>query len=381
MTELIDHIRADQKIYQYIDEPFSINIFNGGSGDGKSTMNVNGQFVFFQVLIDCLLRLKVDATDRKELIDQLKIQYNGNSLELSFINEFQKSYSSNKALWWYTRQTFFYKALNSALRHQNVHYMFLFREFINDMRHQLKACQTRDTVKVYRGQVMSLEELKTLQGCCGQLISVNSFFSTSNRKKTALSFLKSRRTTDNLVPILFEINANPNMVNEKPFADITAHTDFPDESETLFMPGSIFHVDNIEQSNNNSIWIARMTLSSDHEHGLKKVLMDMKEQLGDGETDLEKLGKLLWEIGQLNLAEVYLIRFFQNLPPNHPSCYQVCQDLGKLTSQAGDLEKSMIWRQKAIDIKSQKQQDSSPRLDTTSDSKRKFNCSLCYVEN
>ena len=33
--------------------------------------------------------------------------------------------------------------------------------------------------------------------------------------------------------------------------------------------------------------------------------MDMKQEIGNGETNLRTLGRILWELGKLDLAEKY----------------------------------------------------------------------------
>ncbi|CAF1567601.1 unnamed protein product [Rotaria magnacalcarata] len=346
LGELITRIKADHKIQKIVEEPLSINIFTTGT----STTGVNGQFIFSQILIDCLLRLKTNKADKKELIDHCKQQYQGNTAELSNLREFREDYSPEKALWWYTRESFFYKTLNVALRNQNIHIIFLFRGFISDIHCQLKANQADDTLRVYRSQMMSSDELETLRQSCDQFISINSFFSTSTDKKQALSFLNSCDVGDNLEPVLFQIDANPTLATSKPFADVSAYSEFTDESEILFMLGSIFHLKSIRRSSNGQVWIVRMTLCSDDQHNLKQVLIYMKQQLGSGETDLETFGKLLWEMGKFDLAEKYFIRCLEQHPLNNPLLARLYEDLAKVAAQKGDYDKCMEWRQKAITI-------------------------------
>ncbi|CAF1529349.1 unnamed protein product [Rotaria sp. Silwood1] len=359
LDELISGIQDDHKIQKMVEEPLSINIFTTDMGSNKSTTGLNGQFVFSQVLIECLLRLKYYEVDKKELIRRCKKQYEGNRNELSKIREFQKDYSSDKALWWYTRESFFYKTLNTVLRTKNIHLMFLFRTYMLDIYHQLKDFQAKDRLQLYRSQMISSDELINLEQCCGQFISVNSFFSTSTNEQKALSFLKRSHVTDNLKPILFEIIADPTVINTKPFADISQYSAFPNESEILFMLGSIFRLESVKRNSDDQVWIIRMVLSSDDEHDLKQVLMDMKEQLGGGETNLQTLGRLLSEMSRFDLAEKYFIRFLKQLSPDDPLLYDLYQDLGKLASQVNNLDKSMEWRQKAITLKKQNQSKSS----------------------
>ncbi|CAF3945779.1 unnamed protein product, partial [Rotaria sp. Silwood1] len=363
LDELIVRIKTDYKIQKKVEEPLSMNIFTTSGGTGKSTTGLNGQFVFLQILIDCLIQLRYTEADKKELIDLCKQQYKGNSVELSNLREFQQEYSSDNVLLWYTRESFFYKTLNAALRTPaDIHTIFLFRKYISDIQHQLKNHQTKNSLRVYRSQMISSDELQTLKQCRGEFISINSFFSTSIDKQQALSFLKVPDGTENLESVLFEIDANPKMAITKPFADISAYSEYKDESEVLFMLGSIFRLDSVNRSKNGQIWIIQMTLCSDDEHHLKQVLMDMKEQFMSAETNLQTLGKILWEMSEFDLAEKYFIRLLEQLLPNDPSRMDLYRDLGKVASHAGQLDKSMEWRQKAIALKKQNPSISSPSI-------------------
>jgi tetratricopeptide (TPR) repeat protein len=290
---------------------------------------------------------------------------------LSYLREFQKEYLPNKVLWWYSRESFFYKTLNAALRTQNIHMIFLFRSFIFDIHQQLKKYQANHSLKVYRSQMISNDELKTLQNSVGQFISINSFFSTSIDKEKALSFLDISDGSDNLEKILFEIDADPQVITTKSFADISKHSEYSNESEVLFMLGSIFRLENIN-CNDNQIWIIRMSLCSDDEHDLRKVLIDMKQQAGSGETNLRTLGNILWDMGKSELAERYFNRLLKELSPNDPLHINLYEDLGKLASQRGDYDKSMEWRQKLVMFKEQHQFIVKSSVNQTNNSTRKF---------
>ncbi|CAF4086481.1 unnamed protein product, partial [Rotaria sordida] len=355
LDELISRIQADHKIQKMVEEPFSINVYNISGDAGKSTGSVNGKFLYYQVLIDCLLQLKSTSEDINELIKHCKDIYEGNHFELSNIREFKKDYSSDKALWWYSRQMFFYKTLNAILRTENIHMIFLFRKFIGDIQRLLIKHQVDRRIRVYRGQVMSKNELAGLKKCRNQFISVNSFFSTSTRYWQALSFLNIPDDATDLEPIIFEIVADPKMAGTKPFADISRHSDFPDESEILFMLGSIFRLNSVEHNDNDQVWVIKMTLCGENDSDLKNVLLDMKEQVESEEINLYTLGKLVWDMGRFDLAEKYLNAFLKQLPTNDPLIGKIYEDLTKVTSQAGDYDKSVQWRQKALEFKKSNQ--------------------------
>jgi tetratricopeptide (TPR) repeat protein len=219
--------------------------------------------------------------------------------------------------------------------------------------------------------MISSDELKTLKQSLGQLISVNSFFSTSTDYARALSFLEISDASDDLERILFEIDADPKMVTTKPFADISAHSEFGGESEVLFMLGSIFRLETINR-NNDDVWIIRMTLCSDDENDLKQVLMYMKQQIGNGDTNLQTLGKILWDMGKFELAEKYFVRLLKELPPNDPSLSSLYEDLGKVSAHAGNYDMSIQWHQKSLELKNKHQPVVNPTVTKAKNSTGKF---------
>ncbi len=348
IDELVSRIKADFKIQMKNDEPLSMNMLT----TGKSAIDIDGQFVFSQVLIDCLLRLKCSDIDRDELISCLKVEYDGNAAELTKLDEFQKDYSSNKVLWWYTRDSFFYKILNAALRKQDTHMILLYRSYISDIHRQLQYHQSKSPVRVYRSQLMSIDELRYLEKYIGQFVSMNSFLSTSSKRPVALFYMGDKTQRIDLELVLFEIEADPQVVTTKPFADISMYSCFDVEAEVLFMLGSIFRLNNITHGD-DQIWIIHMTLWSDDEHDLKQVLTAMKDQNGIGETNLHTLGKLLCDMGKLDLAEKYYTRLLNELSLNDPLVSILYSELGKIASQQNDFNKSVQLHKKSLEIKNQ----------------------------
>lgn len=328
------------------EEPLSITML----ATGQSATVINGEFVFSQVLIDCLLRLKCNDIDKDELLSSCKTEYQDNKIELEKLTDFEKNYSYNKVLWWYTRDAFFYRTLNAALRRQDTRMIVLYRSFISDIYRQLQYHQCKEPIRVYRSQLISIEEIKKLQQFIGQFVSMNSFLSTSSERPIALFYAGDQNQVIDLERVLFEIDADPLLTNAKPFADISSYSCFQVESEVLFMLGSIFRLNNISKGE-DQIWTIQMTLCSDDEHDLKQVLMDMKNQNGIGETNLYTLGKLLWKMGELTLAKKYYKQLRDELPTDDPLLAVVYEELGTIASQTRNRDKAVQLYQKALEIK------------------------------
>ena len=107
------------------DEPLSMNVFNSGATDReRTTSGLDGRFVHSQLLIDCLLRMQPSPTDKDEFISLCKQEHAENKEELGIINEFEQTYSSDRSIWWYTRETFLYRLLNKGLRAENIDLLF-----------------------------------------------------------------------------------------------------------------------------------------------------------------------------------------------------------------------------------------------------------------
>ena len=357
LKDLIHIIKQDQKSRVKIEEPLSINIFKTGANKAdQSTTGLNGNFVHSLLLIDVLIRMKSIESDKQQLIQLCKKEYQTNQKELIFVREFEKDYRSEKALWWYTRDSFLYRMLNKALRVQNIDLLFLFRFVISDIYQQLKQYQQKSPIRVYRGQVMSIDELNTLRGSVDNFISINSFFSTSTNRHQALGFLNSTEITGDLCRVLFVIDADPQVVKSKPFSDISSLSYFSKECEVLFMMGSIFRLIKIEETKNEEVIMIHMELCGDDEHDLKELFDHMKKEFcgGNEPVNLRSFGLVLQKMGKYDLAEKIYHRSLAELPPNDPSRGDLYCDLGIVTSDKGAYDSSLEWFQKSLVIHKQR---------------------------
>jgi len=280
------------------------------------TTEFNGNLVYFQIIIDCLLRIKTNQADNNQLLTILKKQYEHDCLQLNLIYEFQYNYSAADVLGWYSKDSFFYRTLNQAFYSQDVNMLFLYHSYLSDIYQQLKQHQCKQSIRVYRNQIMSTEEFRIFEEHIGKLIRLKSFMLTHN----------NRHHIDQ--QILFEIDANPDVTTTKPFAYI-------DESQVLFMFGSIFRINKIYYDNNNCITI-QISLCNDDE-----IVEYLKQQNEEEQTNLSTFANILWKMGYLNLAYTYFSRFLDELPIDDPLRNSLYQNLADLTSQQGKYEESL----------------------------------------
>ncbi|CAF3388694.1 unnamed protein product [Rotaria socialis] len=356
LVELIDAIQVDQKHQSQNEQSLSMDILD------RSSTELNGEFLHSQLLIDVLIGMKPNKQDQNELIELLMKEYQGNESELKIVKEFQNEYASNRAIWWYTRDSFVYRLVNKALRVRNVEMIFLMRNIIRNVYEQLRANQFKKRAVVYRGQMMSDVEMKTLRKSIGNIISFNSFLSTSLNRRVAERFLRQSIvpcSSDDRAVVIFEIEADPRVIcdvngdNRRPFAQIDEFSYYGDETEILFMVGSIFRLESIRQDDpfgDMKIWTIRMRLCGDDENDLKKLYDHMKSKITRAEMNLMSLGLTMWKMGKFDLAEKYYRQFLTKLPSNDSSLSKLYQRFGLVANSKGEYDSSLEWYEKSLEI-------------------------------
>jgi len=287
--------------------------------------------------------------DKEEFINLCKQQYENNSNELHLIEEFAKTYTSDRAIWWYTRECFLYRLLNKALRVQNIDLLFLLRFIIGDMGRQLENSKCLSPIRVYRAQQMSKNEIEILKKSIGEFISMNSFLSTSLNRKQAREFLYSSDLTNDIEQVFFEIDADPRLDRMKAFSKINSLSYFPEEEEVIFMVGSIFRLDKIE-CDNEGIWNIQMVLCSDNDHQLQTLFQHMKNELGSEETNILVFGHLLRKMSKLDDAEKYYRRFLKEFSYNDSNMAHCYHALGLVEADKGNYESSVTWCNQSLEI-------------------------------
>jgi len=334
------------------EDTMGTNVYS--SKDNKSMhKSLNGEFILYQTLLEQIL----EGKDLLKINDLSLFNYfqPDNKTDKEILIEFDKSYQSNKAIYWYTRETCIYQILNKSLRTQNIDHIAPFGPFIRDLHAQLSEehqsfikQQNETKIEVYRGQLISKDEINRLKSSQGQLISMNSFLSTSTNKKKALEFATSRPPpNDQLTSILLEINLHLNDLT-KPFADIKLLSAFPKEEEILFMFGCIFRLDQIHYDEQIQLWMCKLTLCSQDDPDIKDFISTLQEQLkGQNQTIL--IGNYFSQMLKFDDAQQHFEKILKNKIINDPIELAYCHHgLGKVNEKKGDNKSSIENLNKAL---------------------------------
>ncbi|UJR16672.1 hypothetical protein I4U23_003572 [Adineta vaga] len=224
-------------------------IFDFSAEQETTTPIQNTSFIWDYLLIETLFDSTIPSdTARAELVEYCRQQYIDEKIQPpKAITEFEKDYSSEDAIRWYTRDSFLYRLLNKAFRKRDIDAIFKFRFFLVDFQKQLEQCCTEEIVQsnetVYRGQLISELELIKLKKTVGTYISFNAYLSTTRNKRVAMEIANS----DNSVLLEIELNFDVQLQNKR-FCPVCVQkkSQFPQEEEVILPIGAIFLLESIE---------------------------------------------------------------------------------------------------------------------------------------
>lgn len=365
LNGLINRVQSDQsrsKSHE-ADEALSISIFGSSNNQEESTTGLDGRFLSAQLLLARLRIMETTETDKSEFISQCREIYKSNPEKLKIVDDFGKNYVPEHSLWWYTRNAFIYRLLNKVLRIQNIDLLFIFRFYIRDIEKQLSDRRYQSCIRVYRAQFMSKDELNVLRNSIDTSISVNSSLSTSSKYEVASLYSGSSGADDTLEKVLFEIDADPNQVGVKPFADISEISCFKGEDEILMMVGSVFRLNKI-YIDNDKVWHIEMTLCSDNV--LQTIFDYMKTRYDSKLNRIQLFANVLIDLANFDDAEKYLHRLLKELLSCSEDIPRCLHALGKISCEKGNYISSLNYFDKALEILIESQPN---------------NCHIAYIHN
>lgn len=331
------------------DQTSMFSIYNRSE---SSSTKLNGNFLWFQLLIEILLRLSFTiAVAKKELVNVFKEAYYNDEAEKQKINEFDRDYLPDHAIKWYTKDFCLYRLLNKALRRQDIDLLYSFRMCIADIYRQLanehkklKESSPQLTLHVYRSQAISKAELERIKQSTNEFLSMNSFFSTSRNEEQALSFVSGGEPTADLVYVLFSIEADLTL-NSKPFADINNLSAFEGEEEVLFMLGTIFRIKQVNFNQQRNLWVVSLELCGQDDHDLNSIFQHFKNDFGE-KTSLWHLTDLLFDMNEIDRAEKFYHRLIDDVSEYEAA---VCYDaLGVIAHRKADYNLASMYHNKAL---------------------------------
>ena len=341
----------------------------------------SAKFMWYQVAMNVLQLMANHLDSKQELIDEARMRYPTDEVEKKKIDEFAAEYQPERACWWYTLNSFIYRLLNRALRAQDIDKIFKFRLFINDLHNQIQdlyrqylTTHTGSRLTVYRGQFMSMDEIKFLEKNIDQIVSMNTFLSTSRKRDVAemfLDLLGQSGDSQSLESVLFTIDIIDISPDTTAFAFIEQHACNPEESEVLFTINAIFKVESVRQE--GRIWYVHLRLSKQQNEEQKSFSKYMIQAIGL-EPGPISFGWFLYRMGIFDKAERYAQYIIERPFLDEQDKADAFNLLGLIYNDLEKHEKSIDCYEKAIDI-----YDNSDRFSSSQTIAIHYNLSLAYL--
>lgn len=310
----------------------------------------NEKFVYQQLLIDCFNRMHPIHPIKDEFVRLCQDHFHGNKMELEMIDEFNRNYTADRAVWWFTRDSCISQLLYQAFEQMDIDLLYASQFLFQDLRDHFETEPGLSSLHVYRAQLMSIDELRQLKASLGELISIDTFLMASSRRDRAMAMLKEAPSSRTMRRVLFEIDVDPRRMSNRICGDISAHHYYTGTEAFLFLPGSIFYP--IDISIEQDVIVIQMVAGSDEHDEIQAMIehLNVKYYETEGETNLLVLGQILFRMGRLADAQKCYQRLLTELPNDHSLMAHCYQDLGEMMMVSKEYETSLHWYNQVLDI-------------------------------
>ena len=344
--------------------------------DENSTSDLNHlepSFMYTRMLKNTILTMK--HRPKQDLIEFVEIaikQYATKSIDRYALEEFGRTYRSEQAILWYTKETFVYHIVNNALRQFEGDIIVDMGFFINDLHRQLKILHEKqrrkyhsELITLYRGQGLAENDITKLKRRIGGLMGFNCFLSTSEKRETSAAFATYGATKPGMMGVLFVMRIDPKLTGI-PFANIKEYSELPEEDEILFSTHTIFRINNVQAVPENArLFEVELVLTGDDDPQLKRLANFLEEQIkGKG---WHRLASILKDMNYLEKAEEIYSELLENNSDEYDRGTYYHQ-LGSIKNRQGLYREALINYGKALVMKKKVLPPDDPSLATT------YNC-------
>ncbi|CAF3513859.1 unnamed protein product [Rotaria socialis] len=300
ISAICNQIKQNTQQYKYENMPISIV----STSCPNNLKELDPSFMYTQLIKQVLLEIEYGDQSKQELINFLCTRNSGN---INSIRTFDRDYYNETPIWWYTKESFIYSMLNTALRTQDNETIIKMGFIVRDVHRQIEQVylKTDRQIKriVYRGQCISHAELEKIQRSHGGLFSFNNFLSTSTDRQVAYLFADSARSHSELVPVIFQIEIDPS-ISSTVFAPLDGISYFSDqEAEILFSMHTVCRIENTYRIDDR-LWNIDLTLTDDNDEQLKCLTNYMQQEIEELPVS-HRLGHLMIKMGEFDRAEQF----------------------------------------------------------------------------
>ncbi|CAF1209150.1 unnamed protein product [Adineta ricciae] len=325
--------------------PFSVfDQMQRSSQDLKSKFNT---FLWYQILFHTLKQLPTDEQAKEEMLRFCSDYYQSNPREERIIQQYRKSNNERTAIRWYTRNTFFFKLANHALRTEDMLLVYRFRYWLkllcSAIECEHKKQKDDQTWTLYSGFRLHKDELERLKQSVGNLISINSFLSTSRNINVAHIFAGTGIIEDHLARVRLHIEVNPTRLQSVFCADIRRMSQFSQEEEVLFSLGSTFRIISMDYDDTNQHWVFYLNATDDRSDLIREHCQLASYDFRST-SPMIYFGKILSKnLDKTNHALEYFHELLRKIDQTHPDLPNIYEAIGDIHHRRGQDSKAVKY--------------------------------------
>ncbi|CAF2022528.1 unnamed protein product [Rotaria magnacalcarata] len=338
--------QIEQNIRQNANQAIGLQVFraqNDKITDASLLNQLDTSFMYSQLIKEMLIDAEVEYAEDNinDFVDICLAENQDNQMQSENLRSFRNTYKQHSSVWWYTKESFLYSAVNKALRTQDMTMLIAMGFFIRDLHLQLIELQETDIENqslsmLYRGQGMTMKDFERLHQQIDGLISA--------------------RDNPLHVGIFFCIRPNAAITTHdkkslSPFASLRNVSCYPNENEILFSMHTIFRIKNVHEIDER-LWQIDLDFTNDQDQQLNILLEQLRSEIYvPGVFNVDKVGKLYLKMGDYDGA----LEVYNTLLPMFPEnlvflCY-VHNHLGLTYQHLDQIDQALMHYEKSIEIR------------------------------
>jgi len=316
-------------------------------------------FVYTQMMKDVLSTIQFEQKHLTEFVQYCRQLLVNNERQLNNLQHFEKQYSENGPIWWFTKDCFLKSMLTYALREMDIELTMKLAFFIRQLHEQIKDLYYKqfsrhesDNLVVYRGQGMSKEDFEKMRNNQGKLVSFNHFLLTSRNPSTPLNLAQYAATNPNSIGVFFRMQVDP-LKLAIPLAFISEITNCTDKDDVLFSMNTVFRISDIEpMDQDHRVYQVHMQFINGSDENLRLLTDKIHEQTFPEQQGWFRLNSLLEKYNQcVDIQEIYQIRFDQTQDNEEKA--KICSRIGLMKYSQGEYRDALTFFEKKLHIQEQ----------------------------
>ncbi|CAF4924336.1 unnamed protein product [Rotaria sp. Silwood1] len=316
-TDLCNQLREDRELFEldYVVIRTVLPLWSD-----EVALKCKASFLLVQYMRDVVIRYKFENDAKDRFVEFCREHYADNDQQLCEIDDFDRTYRPQKALYWLTRTTFVSRILNRIQHTLEIDLQYKISFIIKHIHVQLAhfsdhndSLSKETSWTFYRGKTMLQHEFDALlRNSSGGLLSFSCFIMANKNKNVAIDLLHRLITVNpQRIAILFEIYIDRTKHVISPFAllENSDHEDHSKKGDICFTIGTVFRIQSTEPVNEFSIemWQVKLILVDDSDSQLFHLVEPLRNN--DIQTNpLAYAGKLLVEMGDFDRAEQFYLQ-------------------------------------------------------------------------